>query len=691
MAAGVQSPTNELASVLFMDIVSYSLGSIDDQTELLTILQQTVRESVEYKQASVKRELISLPTGDGMALVFLRDPVSPVKCALEIAASLKDYPEIKLRMGIHQGPVRRHADIKEDANVVGGGINIAQRVMDFGDAGHILLSRNVAEVLEQLRGWSDYLQDLGVHEAKHGVRVHLYNLYKDGLGNRALPRKVGAFTTVAAEHANERLAAAGSRGKWPTVAPQTEALDSIAVLPLVNAYRDADTDYLCDGITESLINSLSEIPNLRVVPRSTVFRFKAAEIDLERAVLELNARVLLTGRIFQRHDTLNVQAELVDAAAGAQLWGQKYNRKLTDISVVEEEIAREIVSALRVKLNSEEKKRFGHRSTDSGEAYQLFLKGRYLWNKRTREGLEQAIKYFRQAIDRDPSYALAYAGMADCYAVLGSFAFRRPQEVFPLARAAAKQAIEIDEGLAEAYVTLAIVSSFFDVDRAASEVEFQQALKLNPNYAVAHQWYGAHLCFMTDFQQGLGELQEAQRLEPLSPMINVQLGVGFYFARQYEEATRVLLHTIEFEPTFWPAHYFLGTVYAQQGDQRAMAELEVAAELSGRHPLTLSALGRILAREGRTERAEEMLVELSTRARKEYVSPTFFATIHLELGDKNLALERLQDAVAERSPYSVWLKVEPSFDALRVDARFMKLIERVFGHRDREQSLQEEQ
>ena len=466
-------------------------------------------------------------------------------------------------------------------------------------------------------------------------------------------------------------------------------LDSIAVLPFVNACRDADTDYLCDGITESLINSLSELPNLRVVPRSTVFRFKTAEIDLERAGQELNARVLLTGRISQRHDALNVQAELVEAAAAAQLWGQKYSRSFTDMSAVEEEIAREIVTALRVKLNSEEKKRFGHRSTDSGEAYQLFLKGRYLWNKRTREGLERAIEYFRQAIERDPTYALAYAGLADSYAVLGSFAFRRPQEVFPLARAAARQAIEIDEGLAEAHVTVAIVSSLFDVDRAASEIGFQHALKLNPNYAVAHQWYGAHLCFMADFEQGLGELQEAQRLEPLSPMINVQLGVGFYLARQYAEAAQVLLHTIEFEPAFWPAHCFLGTVYAQQGDRRAMAELEVAAELSGRHPLTLSALGRILARDGRTKRAGEMLVELSTRARKEYVSPTLFATIHLELGDKNLALERLQEAVAERSPYSVWLNVEPSFDALRVDTRFTMLIEKVFGNRDREQSSQE--
>jgi class 3 adenylate cyclase len=213
----VPAPTYEMASVLFMDIVSYSLGSIDDQSDLLTILQKTVRESAQYLQSSAKREVLSLPTGDGMALVFLRDPVSPVKCALEIAGLLRSHPEIKLRMGIHTGPVRRHADIKEEANVVGGGINIAQRVMDCGDAGHILLSRNVAEVLEQLRGWSGCLQDLGMHEVKHGVKVHLYNLCKDGLGNPELPRKLSSGRSVSVA-TPKPPAGAVSRWKWLAVA-----------------------------------------------------------------------------------------------------------------------------------------------------------------------------------------------------------------------------------------------------------------------------------------------------------------------------------------------------------------------------------------------------------------------------------------------------------------------------------------
>ena len=421
-----------------------------------------------------------------------------------------------------------------------------------------------------------------LHDEPPAIRTAAPGL--DAITQKLL-RKIPAERYPTAQSVLDALARRADREAVQIAAPKEAAvLDSIAVLPFVNAGGDTDTDYLCDGITESLINNLSEIPKLRVVPRSTVFRYKAGEIDLERAMRELKTRTLLTGRILQRNDTLSVQAELVDVAAGAQLWGQKYNRKLTDISAVEEEIAREIVNSLRVRLNREEKARFAQRSTDSAEAYQLFLKGRYLWNKRTRQALERAIEYFRQAIDRDPAYARAYAGLADSYAVLGSFAFRRPMEVFPLARAAAQHAIAIEEGLAEAHVTLAAVSSLFEIDRTASESQYQRALELNPNYAVAHQWYGAHLCFIGDFQHGLGELQEAQRLEPLSPMINVQLGVGFYLARQYEEAARVLLNTIQFEPAFWPAHHFLGTVYAQQGEA-GQAEIEMAAELSRRHLL----------------------------------------------------------------------------------------------------------
>jgi serine/threonine protein kinase/Tfp pilus assembly protein PilF len=467
--------------------------------------------------------------------------------------------------------------------------------------------------------------------------------------------------------------------KRPATAKKTPSADSIAVLPFVNAGGDSNLDYLCDGIIESLINNLSPIPKLRVLPRRTVFRHKGLELDLDRAIRELNVRLLLIGRIVQRDDRLHVQAELIDPAADSQLWGQKYSRKLSDLSGVEEEIAREIAEVLRVKLSAADKKHLARHSTLDGEAYQLYLKARYLWNRRTREALDRAIKYFQEAISRDPLYALAYAGLADCYAVLGSFAFRAPQETFPRAKAAAQRATEIDENLLEAHVTLAMVAAFFDFDGARADREFRRSLSINPSYAVAHQWYGVYLCLTEDFQQGLAELHEAQRLEPLSPMINVQLGVGYYLARRYDVAAQILRDAVEFEPSFWPAHFFLGIVYGQQREARAVEEIKTAAELSGREPFTLSGFGYILGQIGELEEAARVLEELRVRSRTEYIASYHFALLHLALGDENNSIARLKDCVSEHSPYAVWLKVEPRFDPLRGDPRYETLLRNIFG------------
>jgi eukaryotic-like serine/threonine-protein kinase len=457
----------------------------------------------------------------------------------------------------------------------------------------------------------------------------------------------------------------------------TQIVDSVAVLPFANSGGDPEIEYLCDGITETLINTLSRIPKLRVVPRSTVFRYKGVQIDRGRAVQELNVRTLLTGRILQRGDTLLVQAELVDISTDSQLWGHRYTRTFAGMVTVEEEIAREIADALRIRLNLAARKKLMRRSTQNGEAYQLYLKGRYLWNQRRKPALEQAIDYFQKAINCDPTYALAHAGLADCFFVLGTFTFWAPQEAFRQAKLAAQHAIAIDETLAEAHVTLAAVSIYSNGEIA--EREFKRSIALNSTYAVARQWYGAYLCFSSEFERGVAELRLARQLEPLSPMIGAQLGVGLYLSRRYAEAAEILEDVVAFESAFWPAHFFLGLACVQKRDEaRAIAELSKAAELSGRHPATLSGLGNIFGQTGQPDKALEILDELRARSRDEYISSDHFALIHLALGNEPSAMQELQNAVQEQSPYGVWIAVDPRLDALRRRVDFQAVLRRAF-------------
>jgi TolB-like protein/Tfp pilus assembly protein PilF len=454
------------------------------------------------------------------------------------------------------------------------------------------------------------------------------------------------------------------------VSKKAQVLDSIAVLPFVNAGRDADMDYLCDGITESLINNLSAIPKLRVVPRSTAFRYKGAEIDLERAVRELNVRVLLTGRILERNDTLNVQAELVDAAANCQLWGQKYTRRLTDISTVEEEIAREIVTALRITLNSAEKKRLGRRSTQDSEAYHLYLKGRYFWNKRTAEGFKKAIEYFDQATKKDPNYALALTGLADCYDLMPFYGCLWPKESFPKAKAAAKRAIEIDDRFAEAHASLAYAVMNYDWDWEATERGFYRAIELNPDYATAHHWYSDYLSAAGRHEDAIAQAKRAQQLEPLSLIVNATLGNRFYYARQYERAIDQLQKTLEMDSRFGAALFWIGQAYLQAGlYEEALRAFEESGIQKG--------LGLAYALSGRKHEAEKIARKLEQQLTERYVSPLDIAKTYIGLGQHDQVFAWLQKAYDERDVWLYFLNVDPELDPLRKDQRFQDLVHRV--------------
>ena len=458
---------------------------------------------------------------------------------------------------------------------------------------------------------------------------------------------------------------------------KARAIDSLAVLPFVNSTADPNSEYLSDGITESIIYSTSKLPRLRVIPSSSVFRFKGKGIDPQTAGHELGVTAVMTGRVNQHGDDLLISAELIAVRDNSLLWGQQYTRKLADLLTVQEEIAREISERLRTRLTIEEQKQFSKRYTGDVQAYQLYLKGRYYWNKRTRDGYKKATEQFEQAIEKDPSYALAYAGIADCYNVLSSYGIASPRESIPKGEAAARRALEIDADLAEAHTSLAYVKYQYEWDWAGGESEFRRALELNPNYSTAHQWYALELAGMGRMTDALREINRAQELDPLSLIANVNAGWIFYHARQYDRALEQIRKSLDMDPTFARGHWAISEPLEQQQKyQQATTELEKARQID-ETPIMLALLGHLYAVTGKTSDARRIVTQLNALSKQAYLDPYFLAEIHTALGDRDQAFQELEKAYEQRSSWLVWLKVEPKFDSLRDDARYTSLLKRI--------------
>ncbi|MBA3767808.1 MAG: tetratricopeptide repeat protein, partial [Acidobacteria bacterium] len=432
-----------------------------------------------------------------------------------------------------------------------------------------------------------------------------------------------------------------------------------------------------DGITESIINTLSQFPKLRVVARSTVFRYKDQQIDPQEAGRLFDVQAVLTGRVRQIADRLIISTELIDIATDSQLWGEHYNRNLSDIFEVQEEIAREIAEKLRLKLNRKEKARLGKRHTHKVEAYQAYLKGRYHWNKRTTDSLKKGVEYFKQAIDRDPAYASAYAGLSDSYTLLIVREAASPEEGFAKAKAAASMALKIDEEFAEAHASLGH-AMLHNWEWGDGEKELKRAIELNPGYASAHHWYSEHLTAMGRCDESITELKLAGGLDPLSLVISADLGRAFYYAREYDQVMKQESITLEMDPNFWLSHINLGKSYTQLGIHAdAISELKKAVEFSLGNTEALSFLGFAYAAAGQGEDALRTLHELDERSKRGYVPPYHLAIVHAGLGQKDQAFGWLEQAFEKHAVDLFTLKVEPMFDSLRSDERFEDLLRRV--------------
>jgi serine/threonine protein kinase/tetratricopeptide (TPR) repeat protein len=453
-----------------------------------------------------------------------------------------------------------------------------------------------------------------------------------------------------------------------------DRIDSIAVLPFTEAGGTLELEYLSDGITESLINSLSQLNDMRVVARSTVFRYKGQDVGLETVGRALNVRAILVGRVAQRGGHVNIQCELFDVAKQSQVWGAQYTRNPSDVLVVQEEIAKAIVKKLRLKLSQEQKRRLTRRYTENTEAYELYLRGRLYWNRRTPEWMRKGIEQFQLALQKDPAYALAYAGLADCFALLGSYTVLPPKDSFPRARMSALKALELDKTLAEAHTSLGLATAFHDWKWQEAEKHFKRGIKLKPSYAQGHQWYALMLAAVGRNDEALASLRQALRFDPLSLPINATLSFALHLARRYDAAIAHAVHTLEMDQTFALAHYWVGFTYLQVRKlDEAIASFEAAYRSAGTLQ-SLSALGYAYGLAGQREGAERMIAQISEAQSTRYVSSYMFALPHLGLREFDATLDLLEKGVENREFWVAWLKVDPAFDPIRDHPRFAALL-----------------
>jgi TolB-like protein/Tfp pilus assembly protein PilF/class 3 adenylate cyclase len=748
----------EIAHVLFMDIVGYSKLLTDEQSEALQELNQIVRSTEAAREAEAARALTVLPTGDGMALVFTGSVEEPVECALEISQALRAQPSLPVRMGIHSGPIHHVKDANGRENIAGIGINIAQRVMDCGDAGHILVSKRVADDLAQRRRWQPYIHELGDVEVKHGVVVSLVNLYAETIGNPTPPTRLGkargsipgsrvgtrkaisplaraifilavlllvlaiisvifvpaimrtldhrrlatlpqptatalpsladTIKSAVAKQITDELQGELSRKKNAAVqpAPTGSAIPekSIAVLPFDNLSRDPDNAYFCEGVQDEILTRLAKVADLKVISRTSTQHFKSAPDNLPEIAKQLGVAHVLEGSVQRANDQIRVNVQLINALTDAHLWAETFDRKLTDIFAVESEIAKTIADTLQAKLTGSEKIAITTKPTENPEAHELYLKGRYFWNRRTAENLNKAADYFQQAIGKDPKYALAYAGLADCHVLLPAYPGlgNTPRDEMPKALEAARKAVELDDTLAEAHTSLARALAS-NLQLAAATSEFNRAIELNPNYATAHQWFGECLQSQGQLEEALAELKRAQEFDPLSLVISSLYGFALDTVGKSNEAIAQLRKTIEIDPNFGNAHGLLGNVLEHNGQlKEAIAEYEKNNSLH-EDAISLAQLAGAYFLVGRKGEAQRLWDKLKSLSDRQYVPAYSMASAQSSFGNKDEAIRLLEKSYEDHAPFDSedlgWILVDHRLDSLRSDSRFKNLIARIFS------------
>jgi TolB-like protein/Tfp pilus assembly protein PilF len=580
----------EIGHVLFIDIVGYSKLLNEEQKERLDQLTKIVLGTAQVRD-STDEQLVRLPTGDGMALVFHHSAEEPARCALEIAEALQKHPELPVRMGIHSGPVSEVTDVSGRTNIAGAGINMAQRVMDCGDAGHILLSQHVADDLIHSRQWASRLRDLGECEVKHGVRLHLVNLYAEPLGNAAVPQKFRQTKVKPAQRSNVRWIAAlalvailaAGAAYYFTQRPKAVAIPekSIAVLPMVNSTGDPANEYFSDGMSEEFISSLSRLQELKVIGRTSSFQFKGKTDDSKTIGEKLGVYYLLEGSVRKSADRVRIAVALIKSGDGANVWSETYDRELKDIFAVQSEIAGAVAKQLKVALlgTNGQTAQLATASTPSNqnvEAYNALLQGNFYYNRRTAEDTRKAIGYFEEAIRLDPRYALAYAKMSNVALILATN-FNPPlkegQEAIAKARASAKSALALDPNLADAHSAQGRIFENVDFNFAGAEAEYRRAVELAPQNPAVTSNLANVMSVLGRLDEGVALLQRAIALDPLRTASHFNLALNLTALGRYDEAEAAVRKSIALQPQSAQNYMQLAVIQILRGNSGAAVEL----------------------------------------------------------------------------------------------------------------------
>ena len=633
-----------LAAIMFTDLVGFTALSQRNESVALSVLDEQ-RELL--RPVFIRHDGREVKTIGDAFLVEFPSALSAVKCAYEIQKTTKEFnnslPEerrVHLRIGIHLGDV-----VESQGDISGDAVNVASRIESLADSGGVCLTRQVYDQVQ-----------------------NKFELPLISLGTRLL------------KNVSSSMEVYKMVMPWDaTVAALSGRRDAsrIAILPFANISPDPADEYFSDGMTDELIAVLSKIGGLRVVARTSVMRFKGEKATANRIGQELKVGSLIEGSVRKSKDQVRITVQLVDTESEEQLWTETYNRNLQDIFSVQSDIAQQVAKALEVRLGVRENSALRREQTQNPEAYSFYLKGRHRWNLRSENEINRAIKYFEEAIGRDPGYALAYAGLADCYSILGYYAFRRPVAVYPRAKELAEKALSLNESIAEPHASLGevLMQYFFDWKKAGSELD--RALELNPSYATAHFWRATHHMALGRTDDSLAQVRKAVELDPLSMIILTDAARNLYLARRYDEAINQYQRSLDVDPNFPIAHKGLAEVYAQIGKyDEAVSEIERAIALSGRSIFILDDLGYIYARAGKREDARKVLEDLDRLANDEYVPSYGRAVICAALGNKEDAMNWLEKAYDERN-FLVYLKVDPAFDTLRKEERFLSLLDKM--------------